>query len=254
MYRRYLPWYLDEIKVTIKEPSCAVYDKSDLTLLNWNVHKNNHHYKWLGDFKDILKVYDIDLISFQEYEKINHKSIIDKDDKFGYGFLPNISFKESQYGLLMAFKSRFLYQCSLFSKDVEPWVKTHKVSFLCRYELKDNSFLTVINVHMINFVKIKKFKEQLNQIREIASLESGRLIICGDFNTWSKKRMNLLLKLISDLDLSLVKFSKNSHKKILLSNPLDHIFYRGLEVVESKILDDIKTSDHKPMLVRFKLI
>jgi len=254
MYRRYLPWYLDEIKVTIKEPNYTTYDKSDLTLLNWNVHKNNHHYKWLGDFKDILKLHKVDLISFQEYAKINHKSIIDKDDKFGYGFLPNISFKESQYGLLMAFKSRVYEHNSLFTKDVEPLLKTHKISFLCRYKLKDNSYLSVINVHMINFVKIKKYKEQLAQIEMIASNEGERLILCGDFNTWSKKRMNLVLKLMSDLDLTLVKFSKNPHKKILLSNPLDHIFYRGLEVSESKILDEIKSSDHKPMLVRFKLI
>jgi endonuclease/exonuclease/phosphatase (EEP) superfamily protein YafD len=53
--------------------------------------------------------------------------------------------------------------------------------------------------------------------------------------------MNLVLNLVSDLDLKQVDFIDNTHKKKILSHPLDHIFYRGLEVKESLILDQIKT-------------
>jgi endonuclease/exonuclease/phosphatase (EEP) superfamily protein YafD len=49
-------------------------------------------------------------------------------------------------------------------------------------------------------------------------------------------------------------FHPEYHKKALVSNPLDHIFYRGLKQKESYILKDIKSSDHKPMLVRFELL
>ncbi len=251
MYRTYLPWYMDQSsdEVCIKEHESLLLEDSKITLLNWNVHKNNHHYKWLHDFANILHKYDPNIISFQEYQTMSKRSIIDKHDDFAYGFFPNIIYKHHMYGLLTASKSKIHDFHSLFTADVEPLIKTPKISFVTHYKMHNGENLTVINVHMINFVKIKKYIAQIKQIEKVCAENRGALILTGDFNTWSKKRMHLVENMTEALDLKQVTFEQEHHKKMLITYPLDHIFYRGFQQSKSEVLKDINTSDHKPMIV-----
>jgi endonuclease/exonuclease/phosphatase (EEP) superfamily protein YafD len=253
MYRKYLPWHLDsKAAIMIKNHYHDRLQEAQITLLNWNVHKNNHHYTWLQDFADILQQYQPNLVSFQEYQKMNRRSILDKSADFAYGFFPNIAYKQHMYGLLSAGKSNLYESEAYLSHDVEPLFKTPKVSLLSRHKLSNGSHITLVNVHMINFVKIKKYIAQMQQIEHLCGVHEGALILSGDFNTWSAKRMRILDSMCKSAGLQSVIFHPVHHKKALVSNPLDHIFYRGLKVGESRILKEIKSSDHKPMLVRFE--
>ncbi len=246
MYRKALPWYLEKAKITKKEIDDIKEDFNEFSILNWNVHKNNHSYKWLYDFRYILSKFKPDLIAFQEYKKINYKSIIDKDDKFNYLFMPNISLNKSQSGLISASKMRLLDCRSEFSRGVEPIFKTPKGFIYSRYSLNKVVSLSIINVHMINFVKFSKFKEQLDQIYSVIRDIKEPMVLIGDFNTWSKKRALFLNHIAKELGMLKVDFGKQFIE-------LDHIFYRGLELKNSIILKDIKSSDHKPMVVRFMI-
>jgi endonuclease/exonuclease/phosphatase (EEP) superfamily protein YafD len=253
MYRKYLPWHLAKKEpIMIKNNTNDRLQDAYITLLNWNVHKNNHHYKWLRDFSDILELYHPNLISFQEYQKMSRRSILDHHDDFAYGFFPNIAYKQHMYGLLSAGKSKIYESEAYLSSDVEPLFKTPKVSLKSTHHLSHGKVVTLINVHMINFVKIKKYIAQIAQIERLCGQHEGAMILTGDFNTWSEKRMRILTAMTDGVGLKRVEFSPEYHKKALVSNPLDHIFYRGLKVGESRILKDIKSSDHKPMLVRFE--
>ena len=251
MYRTYLPWYVDQQhdSVCIKAPKQEILQEDKITLLNWNVHKNNHHFKWLHDFQDILYQHNPNIITFQEYQTMSRRSIIDKHDEFGYGFFPNIAYKHHMYGLLSASKSEIVDFCSLFTCDVEPLIKTPKVSFVTHYKMQNGENLTLINVHMINFVKIKKYIMQIKQIKEVCESSKGAIILSGDFNTWSKKRMRILESMTQAMDLKQVTFEQEHHKKMLMTYPLDHIFYRGFKQEKSEVLKEFKTSDHKPMIV-----
>ena len=153
------------------------------------------------------------------------------------------------YGLLTASKSDIHTFHSLYTSDVEPLIKTPKVSFVTNYIMQEGKTLTLINVHMINFVKIEKYIAQIKQIEAVCSKNTEALILTGDFNTWSKKRMRILESMTQTLGLKQVHFEQAHHKKILFSYPLDHIFYRGFKQEKSEVLKDICTSDHKPMLV-----
>ncbi len=256
MYRKYLPWYVD-----VKEKNIChgcyhdtLFAEDSVVLLNWNVHKNNHHYKWLQDFQSILSAYHPNLITFQEYQTMSRRSILDKQEIYSYGFLPNIHYKQHQYGLLNAAKSKIDAYHALYTKDVEPLIKTPKVTFVSHHTMYNNQRLTLVNVHMINFVKIKKFIAQIKQIEEVCSCDESSLILSGDFNTWSKKRMQILETMRKSVGLEPVLFHHNNHKKRFISNPLDHIFYRGFEQVESHIFGQMHTSDHKPMLVKLRVL
>ncbi len=253
MYREYLPWHIEESERCVMTKSIEFSKPlaDTIRLLNWNVHKNNHVLAWLDDFSYLLNHYDPSIILFQEYQKMNHSSILDKRDAYSYGFFPNFMWKQNLYGLINAAKSNILEYNSYTTDGVEPIIKTPKVTLQTKYALSNGHFLRAINVHMINFVKIKKFMKQIEQIEEISLSHNDAMILCGDFNTWNKKRMHIVEKLIKNCGLTAVEFDDNKHQKSPFPFPLDHIFYRGLEFRISEVIHQIETSDHKPMIIEF---
>ncbi len=254
MYRKLLPWHVDQKnhQVCIKEVENKEFKERRFTLLNWNVYKNNHSFKWLGDFAKILHKYEPHLITFQEYKTKSKRSILDQHKKYGYGFFPNMQMKDEDNGLINASTCEIFEFNPIFSEHVEPFVKTPKVSFFTQYKLQNSKKLTLINTHLINFVQIKKYLSQINQIEKLCQNQE-MLILCGDFNTWSAKRMHILKNMTNSLGLEHVEFEKNYHKKSYLSHPLDHVFYKGLRPIKTEILKNIKTSDHKPIIVEFTI-
>ena len=254
MYRKLLPWYINQkySLVCVKRSENISFLEDKITLLNWNVHKNNHSIKWLHDFQYILNHYSPNIITFQEYKTKSQKSILDSHKDYGYGFFPNINIYEEDYGLINASTSNIYDFDYMFSEHVEPIIKTPKISFLTQYKTQDNNKLTIINTHMINFVKIKKYISQIRQIENLI-YSHERVILAGDFNTWSQKRMNILKHMTKELKLKHISFEIDHHKKRYLSHPLDHVFYKGLKATKAEVLQQFKTSDHKPIVVDFAL-
>ncbi len=253
MYRKYLPWHIDHDSrtVVLKPPRKGELLENKIVLLNWNVHKNNHALVWLEDFSKLLQHYKPDLILFQEYQTMNRQSVLDKHHEYGYGFFPNIVWKRNRFGLINAAKSDILDFDFYMTKEVEPIIKTPKITLETTYKTASGKVLRVINVHMINFVKIKKFMAQIGQIEEALSKDAAPLILCGDFNTWNSKRMHILEKITKKYALKSVDFVDKAHRKAPFPYPLDHIFYRELHVQKAEVLSHINTSDHKPLLVTF---
>jgi len=253
MYRKYLPWHMDTMQrmVAIKESNSTQPLGEEIVLLNWNVYKNNHALTWLEDFSHILHTHQPNVILFQEYKKMNYRSILDKHKEFGYGFFPNIMWQKNHFGLINAAKSDILDYSSFTSPEVEPFIKTPKITLQTNYKLHLGSTLSVINVHMINFVKIKKFLTQIAQIEQACASHQGSLILSGDFNTWNKKRMHILSKLTQLYGLQSVEFENNPQQKHPFPFPLDHVFYRDLQLQKQEVLQHINTSDHKPMIISF---
>ena len=109
---------------------------------------------------------------------------------------------------------------------------------------------------------LEKFKAQLFKVVNTISGHNGPIIFAGDFNTRNKDRLSFLLRELKvKLDLETVSFTNEDKKEIkhfLFSQiPLDHIFYssKELEVKQDSpdVLETIKSSDHKPLFVEFKV-
>ncbi len=254
MYERFLPWHVERnsCQVCIKEVEIKEFKEKKFTLLNWNVYKNNHSFKWLHDFAQILYVYKPHLITFQEYKTKSKRSILDQHKKYGYGFFPNMKMREDDNGLINASTCEISEFNSIFSEHLEPFIKTPKISFFTQYLLPNSKKLTLINTHLINFVQNRKYLSQINQIEKLCQNQE-MLILCGDFNTWSAKRMHILKNMTNSLGLNHVEFEVDHHKKSYLTHPLDHVFYKGLKPTKTEILKNIKTSDHKPIIVEFSM-
>ncbi|MDJ0735998.1 MAG: endonuclease/exonuclease/phosphatase family protein [Nostocaceae cyanobacterium] len=234
-------------------------DESSIKVLNWNIAKNNYDVHWTRDFLWITNRYKPDIICLQEVRMCTIGKHIENITEMNWSFAPNfVDRHHNTYsGVLTAAKSRLLTQESLISQHSEPLTKTPKISLITKYPLFNQSqTLLTINTHLINFVDLNKFNSQLQELEARISLHNGPIIFSGDFNTWSYSRWFLLKEMTAKLGLTPALFPPQDTKKVkrfLLSPPLDYIFYRGLnqKSVRAKVIDNIYSSDHKPMLVEF---
>lgn len=238
-----------------------------IRVLNWNIAKNNRAAfgsqwrvrAWLNDFSKILERYNPDLIFLQEVQLCTQAKQLAELTEMGWSFAPNFidTHHNSYAGVLTAAKASCLTQKAVTTQHYEPVTKTPKVSLVAEYALPNTSHtLLTVNSHLINFVDSVKFKAQLYELELAIATHSGAVIFSGDFNTWSRSRWQMVAGMARRLGLTGAKFppgDTENIKRFLLSPPLDHIFYRGFQqnFVHAKVLNDVTSSDHKPMIVEF---
>ena len=109
-----------------------------------------------------------------------------------------------------------------------------------------------MNLHAVNFsLGLGAYREQFEQIQRVLRDHTGPIIMSGDFNTWRKKRIQIVEELADALDLDAVEFA-DDHRRKAFGNYLDHIFIRGLSAMDSATRA-VDTSDHNPMSVTLSL-
>ncbi len=146
----------------------------------------------------------------------------------------------------------------ILSKPKEPITGTSKATLISLFSIENSSqTLMIVNSHGINFVGKKKFTQQMKRIEKYMAKHNGPLVWAGDLNTWSKKRLQIVLEIAKNCNLIAVNFPKGSIKTGPIpweKSPLDHLFYRGLNLIDSEVLEDISSSDHKPIQATFEFI
>ncbi len=217
-----------------------------IRLFNWNSYKGEMD-GWLSDFSALSDEYDLVLLQ-EAYLSNALLDFLEKTD-WNWDISTTFKYKKIQTGVLTA--SRVVPDLHCSFQMVEPWLRTPKAVLISRYDLSGtDEKLVVVNVHLINFTfDIWAFKSQLDRLKSILNQHKGPLIVAGDFNTWSDKRLDLVLKLMEELHMQPVIFTEDERSEVL-GNKVDHIFYRKLEVSMAKGIDT-KTSDHNPMSVEF---
>ncbi len=239
---------------------------SSIKMLVWNIHKEGNSRDWIEDFEKIYKDKKPDIIVLQE-ARLNTglKHALKTGKEIGWIFSSNIEERnhDTYSGVLTASKAKPSEHYSLTTEGLEPIVKTPKTALITTYKLSpSNKLLLVVNIHGINMANLEEFKSQVFKIDNKISRHNGPIVFAGDFNTRNKERLRFLLKELKDkLDLESVPFTKEDRKEIkrfvFSSFPLDHIFYssRELEVKKNSpdVLETIKSSDHKPLFVEFKV-
>lgn len=241
-------------------PLPATLNKNSIKVLSWNIAKNNYSNQWREDFLSIIQQYQPDKIFLQEVRLCALKQQIPELASMGWIFAPNLidNLHNTYSGVLTATISDRLYSQAIITQHQEPVTKTPKVSLFVEYALDDGQTLLAVNTHLINFVETSKFQAQIQAIAAVIAQHQGAVILSGDFNTWNLPRWLLLLDMTAKLGLTPVAFSWMEAQKIkrfLLSPPLDYIFYRGLKQksANAKVIDNLTSSDHNPLLVEFYL-
>ena len=134
----------------------------------------------------------------------------------------------------------------------EPWIRIPKVGAAMSVPLAHGQALLLVNVHLINFEMYPTaYEEQLRTLMKLVAQHQGPLVLSGDFNSWNGYRMRIIRELIKEFGLIEVPFTQD-HRLRFLGNPLDHVFVRGLNVLNATT-EPTESSDHAPLLLDVEL-
>ena len=220
----------------------------EFSVITWNAHKLTDR----NFMPDLIQLsHETDVILIQEaMHNSELQSIL--TTKFDFSFSFNKSFCTSDKqatGVMNASRYLLLNNSTLVSPDLEPVTNTPKVSGYSAVSVPEIGVVHIINTHGLNFDIGSKFDNQINKLAQFIQTLEGPVIWAGDFNTWSAGRLKHLDKKAKELGLShLLPTTDNRSQK------LDHVYIKGLEVIDVQILENIRSSDHLPMKAIFKKI
>lgn len=232
--------------ILVKKPLIA---SSELNILVWNIFKQKR-----ADCLSVLQHYSdkTSLILLQEAQTTPQLlNFITRNKKIA-DQVAAYSFNDVYAGVMTISNATPI--SSIPFKEREPLIRIPKSALITEYILPNTSqTLLVANIHAVNFsLGIKIYRQQIRMLLTQVSLHQGPVILAGDFNAWSKQRINLLYQLIHNINLKPVNFLTDI-RKTFMGRPLDFVFYRGLTVKHAEIIHT-DTSDHNPLLVNFSLI
>lgn len=218
-------------------------------VLIWNVHKAEDGTQWQNDFLKLSAQSDIALIQ-EAYLNTIYRTTIDSISHFLFLFATSFIYNSYETGVSTGSHTKPIQTQWLRSTGREPIVNSPKMTLLTQYNLSQNKFnLLIANIHGINFVTNSTFFEQVNQVVQAIEKHDGPLIFAGDFNTWNDGRMKYLTEACKKLGLTHLQFKEEPR-----SLALDHVFYRNLLPIQSKILSEVRSSDHYPLSITFKTV
>jgi endonuclease/exonuclease/phosphatase (EEP) superfamily protein YafD len=153
------------------------------------------------------------------------------------------------------------------TKYREFFITAPKVSLITEHPLPNGETLLAVNVHLLNFERwrLLKLRSQLDELKTIIEHHPGPVLMAGDFNTWSRKRLRLVQELAEQLELREVtdfppgRTTGDTHSACLnwlfgikKDLPLDRVYYRGFTNHAAEVLP-YESSDHKPIKVTLTL-
>ncbi len=221
------------------------------SLLCWNVHKEMGQHKFNQNFYLLQQLYNPDLILLQEavLTPLTQQQL----PQYTYLSAVNIKIWQKAFGVLTATKSSFSELLSLKTLHRELHIMTKKSLLITAHLLENENHLTVVNLHAINFVPASIFIKEIDRLLHHLSTIKGPLIVAGDFNTWHTKRLIHIETFANAIELTQAPLENANHIKHLFTKPLDHLYYRGLKLIEARAIDTKKISDHNPIYARFEI-
>jgi endonuclease/exonuclease/phosphatase (EEP) superfamily protein YafD len=219
-----------------------------IQLLNWNAHKHMH----ADMHEDLIQLSaGTDLILLQETAP-DYDHLAQIDPPLHWVYAPGYNWAGRTTGVITASKIEPLAYCRIMSR--EPWLRSPKAINVTRYALLGtDETLLVFNVHLINFtLGVKALRQQLEAVAGLIRQHTRPVIVSGDFNTWSKKRAQVVASNMEELGLSSVDYLKDQRTRIF-GRPVDHLFVRGIKNAQATTIV-VESSDHNPMSVQLSLL
>lgn len=226
-------------------PGTALPTADVLRIMVWNIFKQQRT-NWLSVLKSHGK--DAQLVLLQEAQTTPELVNFATSHYLAADQVPAFALPQHPSGVMTLAAAHPVYCCPL--REREPLLRLSKSALVTVYPLYDGRLLMVINIHAVNFsLGVDVYSKQLDPIGEQIASHCGPVIMAGDFNAWSRQRINALYRFASGAELQEVRFSDDRRSRAF-GRPLDFVFYRGLGVVEASVLVT-RASDHNPLLVEF---
>lgn len=226
----------------------------NIEILVWNVFKCKKK-GWLEDFDSLMR--DKDLVLLQE-SVANSPFDLHFNKSLQHQWMMARSFRNIKTeietgvktGATVAVKKHHFSA----STPSEPISKTKKMLLATLYPISGSEqLLLVINCHLINFVSFEKYKAHVEQVFNALIHHNGPILLAGDFNTWNRKRLryfNAQALSFGLEEVGMIRQAKLTH----FFKHLDHIYCRGLEIVDAHVNTHIHSSDHYPISLSVKTL
>jgi endonuclease/exonuclease/phosphatase (EEP) superfamily protein YafD len=217
-------------------------------VLSWNLHKNDDP-GWDSDLASFAAASDLLLI--QEAALTSGLQRVLRDAGYDWLLASSFALNGHETGVLNAARVRPASAC--VQRFFEPLLQLPKSAVITRYELNGaDQVLAVANVHSINFtLGLVDYRAQLEAIaRELAD-HLGPVIFAGDFNSWSRERIDVVDDVMRGMGLSPVLPSVDTRSRFL-GQQVDHLYVRGLEVLHAAA-PEVESSDHNPVLATLRV-
>lgn len=233
--------------ITDTRPTEPALTTDQIRLLVWNVQKARN-LEWIGDFRTLSA--DSDLVLLQE--AYLHEGFTGGLAGSGrWDMAEAWRWRRTATGVLTASGVEPVSVRAL--RHQEPWLRTGKTALVTEYRLAGSEHtLLVANMHAINFsTNVRSFRDQLFAVADLLDEHTGPVILSGDLNTWSHERKRIAHEVADALGLTEVQF--DGPRKQFRQFPLDHVFFRGLELLDSAVTR-VASSDHNPLHVTFRMV
>lgn len=226
-----------------KPAGVTALDARHIGVVNWNIRKRRH--PDLGKNLDSLSA-GKDLVLIQE-ASLREDTINANDASRHWSFVPGYRKGGEITGTMTLSRVAPLTQCSLIV--LEPLLRTPKTASISEYALTgSDETLVVVNLHAVNLsLGLEAFQHQFDQVSTVLAAHDGPVILSGDFNTWRKKRAEIVNALAASLRMESVEFTDDKRVRFF-GQALDHMYVRGLQTTSADT-EVVRTSDHNPMSV-----
>jgi len=223
-------------------------DPAAIRLLTWNVHKQDDA-GWDVDLARFAAANDVLLLQ-EAVLRPDLRSII---EHAGMRWVMASSFIYSDVDIGVVTGSRKVPLASCTQRVVEPLIRIPKSGVISWYRLdgRDDT-LAIVNVHAINFaLTLGGYRAQLEALGEALADHPGPIIFAGDLNTWTDARNEAMRAVAGRLHMTEIEF-KEDKRTLFLGKQLDHIYTRGLELVDAQAIP-VTSSDHNPVAATFRV-
>jgi len=247
---------------------------TSIQVLTYNVHKgfNTSNSRFiLHDIKNALRNIDADVVFLQEIQgdrQISKKRFDDWHNNNQFEFLADEVWPHHAYGKNAIYKAGH-HGNAILSKY--PFIEWENIDVSIMRSASRSLLHGVIKLpgsdQKIHVVCVHLGLFERERERQIVTLSqrinssvprNEALIIAGDFNDWRSRAELYLCQ-----ELGIREVFKDSHGAYARTFPswlpmlsMDRIYYRGLDIIESKPLHGkpwSRLSDHAPLLAEFKI-
>jgi endonuclease/exonuclease/phosphatase (EEP) superfamily protein YafD len=170
-----------------------------VSVLVWNVHKG-HTRGFAAAFEGLVKGRDLVLLQevLIDQGKEGNLDTYLADSDIGYAMATAFTYRAggSQAGVAIGSTSAPTSVEAQVTPDLEPVVSTPKSSLIAEYNLPcdatpaaDAPTLLAASVHGINRASVEAFERQLDRLVERLARHEGPMLLAGDFNTQSARKL-----------------------------------------------------------------
>ena len=253
----------DDGSVTVQTLSCAKrvsntvagintkasvgLDPDSIRIVSWNIHKQSDQ-GWQRDLATLAEGNDLVLLQ----ETVLDPPLREVIDDARLRWVMASSFLSSDIDIGVMTAARITPLASCTQRVVEPLLRLPKSAVISWFPLRGREeTLAVANVHAINFsLTLGAYRAQFQALAEALANHEGPVILAGDLNTWTAERATVVNDIAGRLGLTEITFKEDA-RSAFFGHQLDHIFVRGLTLVESSTTA-VNSSDHNPVVATLR--